>query len=114
MDILQQTLKPYNSFIKGGAIVSTASILGFYLLARSQTSNVFSDFQDSVFLLSFRKELKKIEKNSKWTIVDVFLNTVKNHPDSPAILFLDKNEKRTYTFKQVDQESNKGFFISEI
>lgn len=107
MDILQQTLKPYNSFIKGGAIVSTASILGFYLLARSQTSNVFSDFQDSVFLLSFRKELKKIEKNSKWTIVDVFLNTVKNHPDSPAILFLDKNQKRTYTFKQVDQESNK-------
>lgn len=107
---LIEAYEKHKGLFKGVAGFTTASLLGFYLLCRTQTSNVFSDLSDVLLLLKLRSELKSIENNPRWTMNDVFEDAVRKYPNGDALCFVgEKNTPPvTLTFKQLDEAACRG------
>merc|ERR1712137_770304 len=109
MDSVVSAVQRNPKAVKGVAGATLASLLGFYLLCRTQTKHVFEDLCDLKLLLSIRRELKSIESNPHWTMNDVFDAAVKRNPNGDALCFVGEKNKppTTLTYRELDEASNR-------
>ena len=63
--------------------------------------------QQILRLLKVKKAAKKVVKQKYWTVVDFFNETLAKVPDNVAIKFISKDKPRSYTFKELDEASNR-------
>ncbi len=92
----------------GGAVVAVAGAA--YLFLRSQSVDINKDLYFGFKIARTRRLLQSIYDKPEWTLVDFWNETVAQHANSEAIVFVDTNT--SYTFKQVDEISNKGLPLS--
>jgi hypothetical protein len=91
---------------KGGLGVTAVGSVGAYVYLRSKSDHIIEDIWDTIDLLRIRREVKKRATEKYWTIVNVFQEAVNKNPNGVAMKFIDT--KTTYTFKEVDEYSNRG------
>lgn len=77
-----------------------------YLYLRSQTTDIPRDLKYIWLLLKFKKHLTRIA-TTEWTTADMFAEALARNPDGIAIRYLDGNETRVYTFREVEAYSNR-------
>jgi hypothetical protein len=78
-----------------------------YLYLRSQSTDLPRDLKYIWLLLKFKRALTRVA-NSEWTTADYFAEALAKNPDGEAIRYLDGNELRVYTYREVEANSNRG------
>lgn len=113
MEGILDLAKKNEQLLKGAAAASSATLLGAYLLCRTQTNNVLSDIKETIELVRMRNDLKRIEGTKDWTVVDLFDQNVVSNPEGDAFCFVGEPNQpaRTVSFREADEASNRSLFL---
>eukprot|EP01104_Vermistella_antarctica_P020782 TRINITY_DN9046_c0_g1_i1.p1 TRINITY_DN9046_c0_g1~~TRINITY_DN9046_c0_g1_i1.p1 ORF type:complete len:644 (+),score=163.70 TRINITY_DN9046_c0_g1_i1:101-2032(+) len=88
-----------------GAGLGSAAAAAYYLLAHT---NAVRDVGLMKLFIGVQRSMNEIAKREEFSIMECLEERMRQHPDKEALVFLDDDgSSRSYTWRQVDAESNR-------